>query len=145
MKERTLVLIKPDAISKRLSGVIIDRLERLGLTIKAAKVVTATDALIRRHYAHLAGAPFMDDIVAFMLGKFNDVEDSRLYAFVFEGPGAVAKVRGEAGATDPDKALPHTIRGAFGQIKDGVMQNCLHASAGAQEAKDEIKLWFGDI
>jgi nucleoside-diphosphate kinase len=142
MKERTLILIKPDAISKRLTGIIIDRVERLGLDMRAAKVAVATQEIARRHYDNLKGTPYIDNVVRFMQGKFNGIEDSRIYAFVYEGEGAVQKVRAEIGATDPSKALPYTVRGAFGAFKDGVMQNCVHASGSPEEAKREISLWF---
>jgi nucleoside-diphosphate kinase len=142
MRERTLILIKPDAISKRLTGIIIDRLERLGLNMKAAKVVSVTEDLARKHYANLEGTPYIDNVVKFMTGEFNGIEDNRVYAFVYEGADAVNKVRAEIGVTDPSKALPYTIRGAFGCFKDGVMQNCVHASGSPEEAGREIALWF---
>jgi nucleoside-diphosphate kinase len=142
MKERTLILIKPDAISKRLTGIIIDRLERLGLDMKAAKVIAVTKELAREHYSNLEGNPFLESVISFMLGNFNGIEDHRVYAFVYEGENAIEKVRAEIGATNPEKALPYTIRGAFGSVKNGIMQNCAHASATALEAKREISLWF---
>jgi nucleoside-diphosphate kinase len=110
--------------------------------MKAAKVVCVHDAFIRRHYANLAGTPYIDNVVKFMTGRFNGIDDSRVFAFVYEGKNAVSKVRGAIGATDPSKALPYTIRGAFGVFKDGVMQNCVHASGSPEEAEAEIALWF---
>ena len=142
MKERTLILIKPDAISKRLSGIIIDRIESLGLDMKAAKVAVVTRDLALKHYENLKGKPYLDGVIDFMLGKYNGIEDSRIYAFVFAGADAVAKVRAQTGATNPDDALPHTIRGAFGRVKDGIMQNCVHASDTRHAAEREIALWF---
>ena len=142
MKERTLILIKPDAISKKLTGIIIDRIEHLGLDMRAAKVAVVTEALAKEHYANLAGTPFLDNVVLFMRGAFNAIEDHRVYAFVYQGEDAVNKVRAAIGATDPSKADPSTIRGAFGAFKNGVMQNCVHASGSAQEAEREIALWF---
>jgi len=142
MQERTLILIKPDAIQKRLTGFIIDRIETLGLTMRAAKVAVVTRELARKHYAHLDNTPFIESIIDFMTGKFNGIEDHRIYAFVYEGDGAIEKVRGLIGSTNPEKALPYTIRGAFGSFKDGVMQNCVHASGSPEEAKHEIALWF---
>ncbi|MDR0646263.1 MAG: nucleoside-diphosphate kinase [Elusimicrobiota bacterium] len=142
MKERTLILIKPDAISKRLTGIIIDRIERLGLDMKAAKVIAATEELARKHYSNLEGTPFLENVIAFMLGNFNGIEDHRIYAFVYEGENAVEKIRAEIGSTNPENALPYTIRGSFGALKNGVMQNCVHASASPLEAEREIALWF---
>ena len=142
MEERTLILIKPDAISKRLTGIILDRIERLGLDMKAAKVAVLTEDLARKHYANLAGEPYLQSVIDFMMGKHSGITDSRIYAFVYAGTDAVNKVRAEIGATNPDKALPYTIRGAFGRVKDGTMQNCAHASASQVDAAREIALWF---
>ncbi len=143
MKQRTLILIKPDAISKRIAGIIIDRLEGLGLSMTAARVAPVTEALAREHYSNLAGTSFLDNVVKFMLGKFNGLEGRpHVYAFVFDGDDAVSKVRAMIGSTDPTKALPFTLRGQFGVIKDGVMQNCIHASGSPEEAEREIGLWF---
>ena len=88
MKERTLVLIKPDAISKRLTGIIIDRIEHLGLDMKAAKVRIMTEELARKHYPHLEGKPFLQDVINFMRGDYNGIKDHRIYAFVYEGEDA---------------------------------------------------------
>ncbi len=85
MKERTLILIKPDAISKRLTGIILDRIEHLGLDMKAAKVRIMTEELAREHYSNLAGKPFLQDVINFMRGDYNGIKDHRIYAFVYEG------------------------------------------------------------
>ena len=140
--ERTLVLIKPDAIEKRLSGVILDRLDKLGLELIGAKVVPATEELIRAHYKHLEGTPFVDGVVDYMMGKYNNIPDHKIYAFVFQGEDAIAKVRAEIGSTNPEKADPSTIRGSYGCIANGVIQNCVHASGAPEEAEEEIALWF---
>ena len=140
--EQTLILIKPDAIEKRLTGIILSRLEALELDIVAAKAVRASEPLLREHYANLAGTPFVDGVVDFMMGKFNHLPDHRLYAFVLRGEQAISKVRGALGATNPEKAAPWTLRGQFGCIKDGVMQNAVHASGNAEDAAREIALWF---
>ncbi len=140
--EKTLILIKPDAISKKITGIIIDRIENLGLEMKAAKVAVVTEALAREHYLNLAGQPFLDSVIKFMRGDLNGIKDHRIYAFVYEGENAVAKVRELLGVTNPEKAFPYTIRGQFGCIKDGVMQNCVHASGSKEDAEREINLWF---
>lgn len=142
MKERTLILIKPDAISKKLTGVILDRFFHLGLEMKGAKVREMTEELAREHYANLAGKPFLPSVISFMRGDLNGITDHRIYAFVFEGEDAISKVRAALGATDPAKAEPWSIRGAFGCFKDGVMQNCVHASGCKEDAEREIGLWF---
>ena len=140
--EQTLILIKPDAIEKKLTGLILSRFEALGLEIVGAKVVCATEALLRKHYANLAGTPFVDGVVRFMMGDYNHLPDHRLYAFVLRGENAISRVRDVLGATNPDKAAPWTIRGQFGCIKNDVMQNAVHASGNAEDAAREIALWF---
>lgn len=140
--EQTLILIKPDAIEKRLTGVILSRLEALELQIVAAKVVAATEPLLREHYANLKGTPFVDGVVKFMMGDYNHLADHRLYAFVLRGEDAIKKVRAALGATNPEKADPWTLRGQFGCIKNGVMQNAVHASGSPEDAAREIALWF---
>lgn len=140
--EQTLILIKPDAIQKRLTGVILSRLEALGLDIVAAKTTVTNRALWEQHYANLKGMPVVDSVIDFMMGNFNNLPDHRIYAFVLRGENAIAKVRGALGATNPEKADPATLRGQFGCIKDGVMQNCVHASGTAEDATREIALWF---
>lgn len=140
--EQTLILIKPDAIEKRLTGLILSRFEALGLEIAAAKAVAATEELLREHYANLKGTPFVDEVVRFMMGDYNHLPDHRIYAFVLRGENAVARVRAALGATNPEKADPWTLRGQFGCVKNGVMQNSVHASGTPEEAAREIALWF---
>lgn len=143
-KERTLVLIKPDALEKRITGIIVDRLERLGLDIVGCKTVSLTEDLIRKHYAHLAGKPFLENVVRYMMGDFNHIPNHKIIAFVFQGEDCVQKIRQAFGATDPDKADPHTIRGNFGKFDRvaDVVYNCVHASDSTQAAQREIALWF---
>lgn len=144
MTERTLVLIKPDAIEKKLCGLIIDRLERLGLSLVGAKVLSATEELIRAHYQHLAGKPFLEQTVRYMMGDFNHLPNHKIYAFVFQGENAIEKIRTAAGATNPDKAAPDTIRGNFGKFdkEADIVYNCIHASDSTESAEREIALWF---
>jgi len=142
MIERTLVLIKPDAIEKKLCGMVIDRLERLELSLVGAKVLSVTETLIRTHYKHLSGKPFLEDIVRYMMGDFNHLPNHKIYAFVFQGENAIEKIRTAIGATNPEQAAPDTIRGSFGCLKNGVMQNCVHASSSREDAETEIALWF---
>lgn len=142
MVERTLVLIKPDAIEKRIAGNIIDRFERLGLTIIGAKVVQLTDELARKHYQHLADKPFINGVIRYMMGEYNHIHNHKIYAFVFQGENAISLVRQALGATNPEKADPWTIRGTFGRIAFDEMLNCAHASGSIEDAKREIELWF---
>lgn len=140
--EQTLILIKPDAIQKKLTGIILSRFEALGLEIAAAKAVRATEDLLRKHYANLQGTDFVDGVIKFMMGDYNGLPDHRIYAFVLRGEKAVSRVRAALGATNPEKAEPWTLRGQFGCIKDGIMQNAVHASGSAEDAEREIGLWF---
>lgn len=144
MKERCLVLIKPDALQKRLIGVIVDRLERLELDIVGAKTVSLTEDLVRQHYAHLAGKPFLESVVRYMMGDYNQIANHKIIAFVFQGENAVAKIRTALGATNPDNAAPWTIRGSFGKFdkQADIVYNCAHASDDARQAEREIALWF---
>ena len=140
--ERTLVLIKPDAIEKRISGLILDRLDHLGLQMTGAKVVSLTEELARAHYKNWEGKPFLDEVIQYMMGEFNNVPNHKIYAFVFQGENAIAKIRQEIGSTNPEKAAPWTIRGSFGRFIGEVMQNCVHASGSPEDAEKEIALWF---
>ena len=144
MKERCLVLIKPDALEKRITGLVVDRLERLELDIVASKTLSATEDLIRKHYAHLAGKPFLESTVHYMMGDYNHISNHKIIAFVFQGENAVTKIRTALGATNPDNAFPWTIRGSFGKFDKAadVVYNCVHASDNPQNAEREIALWF---
>ena len=142
MVERTLVLIKPDAIEKRIAGTILDRFERLGLTIVGAKVVQLSEELARKHYAHLADKPFINGVIRYMMGEYNHISNHKIYAFVLQGEQAITLVRQALGATNPEKADPWTIRGTFGRIAFDEMLNCAHASGSVEDAEREIALWF---
>ncbi len=144
MKERCLVLIKPDALEKRITGIIVDRLERLELDIVASKTLSATEDLIRKHYAHLAGKPFLQSTVRYMMGDYNHIPNHKIIAFVFQGEDAVTKIRTALGATNPEKAAAFTIRGSFGKFDKvaDIVYNCVHASDSPEDAEKEIELWF---
>jgi nucleoside-diphosphate kinase len=133
MTERTLLLIKPDGVERRLVGEILGRIERKGLTIAALELRTVSDKLARRHYAEHDGKPFFDSLVAF-------ITSSPLVAAIIEGPRAIAAVRQLAGGTDPvEKATPGTIRGDFGLE---TQFNLVHGSDSPESAEREIALWF---
>ncbi|MFA6582726.1 MAG: nucleoside-diphosphate kinase [Elusimicrobiaceae bacterium] len=142
MKERTLVLIKPDAISKRIAGLALDRLERLGLDLIAARVVHVSPELAREHYRHLKDRPFFDSLIDFMTGKFNPGSGGKVIALVFEGVDAVHRVREAAGATDPEKADPASIRGSLGRNAKSAIENVIHASESSADVEHEIALWM---
>jgi nucleoside-diphosphate kinase len=133
MTERTLLLIKPDGVERRLVGEILGRIERKGLIIAALELRTVSDKLARHHYAEHDGKPFFDSLVAF-------ITSSPLVAAIIEGPRAIAAVRQLAGGTDPvEKATPGTIRGDFGLE---TQFNLVHGSDSPESAEREIALWF---
>lgn len=142
MTEKTLILIKPDAIAKRLTGIILDRIESMGFQMCAAKVAVVTDDLARAHYSNLEGNPVLDGVIKFMKGEYNGIDNHRVYAFVYKGENIISAIRALVGKTDPFQAEPYTIRGQFGVNIRGIMENCIHASGSSEEAEREINLWF---
>lgn len=131
--ERTLVLIKPDAVERRLVGEIIARIERKGLTLVTLEFRTVEQAVAEEHYAEHKGKGFYDSLLEFITG-------GPLVAAVVEGPRAVAAFRQLAGGTDPvDKAETGSIRGDFGLE---TQFNLVHGSDSAESAAREIALWF---
>jgi len=130
--EKSLVLIKPDAIQRGLAGEIIYRLEKRGLKIVAMKMLHMDKNLAQRHYAIHKGKAFFDDLVSF-------ITSSPLIAIVFQGKNAVEIIRQMMGETDPAKALSGTIRGDFG-IDIG--HNLVHGSDSLENASKEIDLFF---
>lgn len=134
-EERTLLLIKPDAVERRLVGEIISRIERKGLTIAALELRTVSDELARRHYAEHEGKAFFVSLLDF-------ITSGAVVAAIVQGPRAVTAVRQIAGATDPvASAAPGTIRGDFGLE---TQFNLVHGSDSADSARREIGLWFPD-
>ncbi|MBX6371029.1 MAG: nucleoside-diphosphate kinase [Acidothermus sp.] len=130
--ERTLVLIKPDAVRRGLVGEILGRIERKGLRLVALELRTIGEETARRHYAEHVDKPFFDDLLAF-------ITSGPLVAAVVEGPRAVAAVRALMGPTDPVAAPPGTIRGDFGTL---VTENLVHGSDSVPSATREIQLFF---
>jgi nucleoside-diphosphate kinase len=131
--ERTLVLIKPDAIERRLMGEIIARIERKGLVIAALELRHVTEQLAAQHYAEHEGKAFFGSLLEF-------ITSGSVAAAIVEGPRAIAAFRQVAGGTDPvEKATPGTIRGDFGLE---TQFNLVHGSDSADSAKREIALWF---
>lgn len=136
MTERTLVLIKPDAVERHLIGEIISRIERKGLAIAALELRHVSEELAAQHYAEHEGKPFFGSLLEF-------ITSGPVVAAVVEGPRAVAAFRQVAGGTDPvEKAAPGTIRGDFGLE---TQFNLVHGSDSAESAKREIALWFPAI
>jgi nucleoside-diphosphate kinase len=130
--ERTLVLIKPDAVQRLLAGRILARYEDRGLKIVALKLMRVSTDLAERHYAIHREKPFFRGLVDF-------ITSAPLVAAVLEGPNAIAIVRAMNGATRPHEAAPGTIRGDFAVE---TAQNLVHASDGPDTAATELALWF---
>ncbi len=133
MTERTLVLIKPDGVARRLIGEVISRIEQKGLTITALQLRKVSQELAAQHYAEHEGKAFFEPLLEF-------ITSGPVVAAIVEGPRAVAAFRQLAGGTDPvEKATPGTIRGDFGLE---TQFNLVHGSDSSDSAKREIALWF---
>ncbi|BBZ59742.1 nucleoside diphosphate kinase [Mycolicibacterium monacense] len=131
--ERTLVLIKPDGVQRRLVGEILGRIERKGLTLAALELKTVDDELARRHYAEHEGKPFFGSLLEF-------ITSGPVVAAIVEGPRAIAAFRQIAGGTDPvEKATPGTIRADLALV---TQDNLVHGSDSPESAAREIDLWF---
>ncbi len=139
--EAALVLIKPDALKKSLTGDILSRISSAGLEIIGAKVVRVSEELAKTHYAHLKDKPFFQEVIDYICGKQHG--RNKVIALVYWGEGAISKLRALAGATNPEEADPTTVRGAYGRITtSGVYENVIHVSDSPETAEREIKLWF---
>ena len=135
MSERTLVLIKPDGVRRGLAGDVLSRIERKGLRIVAMDMRVVGKDLAETHYAEHAEKPFYGSLVEF-------ITSGPLVAMVVEGPRAIEAFRALAGATDPVKATPGTIRGDYAlEVQD----NIVHGSDSPDSAEREIKIFFPDV
>ncbi|HZR92555.1 MAG TPA: nucleoside-diphosphate kinase [Gaiellaceae bacterium] len=130
--ERTLVLVKPDAVGRGLAGEIVSRLERRGLALRAAKLVRVERSLAEAHYAEHREKPFFGELVEF-------ITSAPTLALVVEGESAIAVVRTTMGATNPAQAAPGTIRG---DLALAMPDNLVHGSDSPESAEREIALWF---
>jgi len=136
VNERTLVLVKPDGVERRLIGEVISRIEAKGLRLAALRLRVVDRELASQHYAEHDGKPFFQDLLEF-------ITSGPVVAAVVEGPRAINAFRQLAGGTDPvDKATPGTIRGDYGLE---TQFNLVHGSDSADSAEREIKLWFPDL
>jgi nucleoside-diphosphate kinase len=132
--ERTLVLIKPDAMQRRLAGEILARFEQRGLEVRAAKLVHVDEALAGEHYDEHREKPFFGELVEF-------ITSSPTLALVLEGESAVKVVRTTMGSTNPVDSAPGTIRG---DLALAMPDNLVHGSDSLESAEREIALWFTD-
>ena len=132
--ERTLVLIKPDALERGLAGEILSRFERRGLELREAKLVHVDENLAAEHYAEHVDKPFYAELIEF-------ITSSPTLVLVLEGDGAIAVVRTTIGATNPADAAPGTVRS---DLALSMPDNLVHGSDSPESAEREIALWFGD-
>jgi len=132
--ERTLVLIKPDAVQRALAGEILGRFERRGLQMRAAKLLTVDRELAEQHYAEHREKAFFGELVEF-------ITSAPTLALVLEGESAISVVRMTMGATNPATAAPGTIRG---DLALAMPDNLVHGSDSPESAQREVALWFGD-
>jgi nucleoside-diphosphate kinase len=130
--ERTLILVKPDAMRRQLAGEIVGRFERRGLAVVAARLVRVDRQLASRHYAEHAEKPFFGELVEF-------ITSGATLALVLEGDGAISTCRKTIGTTDPANAEPGTIRG---DLALSMPDNLVHGSDSADSAEREIGIWF---
>jgi nucleoside-diphosphate kinase len=132
--ERTLILIKPDAVERKLSGEILVRIERRGFALRAGKLIRVDRRLGETHYAEHREKPFFGELVDF-------ITSGPTLALVVEGEGAIATMRKTIGATNPADADPGSIRGDFAVA---MPDNLVHGSDSPESAEREIALWFSD-
>ena len=132
VKERTFVMIKPDAVQRGLVGEILTRFEKKGIKLVALKQVSVSRELAEKHYGIHKGKPFFEPTVEY-------ITSSPVVAMVLEGNNAIEMVRGMMGKTNPQEAAMGTIRGDYGQF---IGRNIVHGSDGPDTAKFEINLWF---
>ena len=132
--ERTLVVLKPDAVQRGIAGELVARFERRGLRIVALRLLQVERAMAEKHYAVHKGKFFYEDLVKMITA-------SPVVAFVLEGPNAIAVVRAMVGATRPHEAAPGTVRGDYALVG---LRNLVHASDAPETAASEINLWFPD-
>ncbi len=133
MSERTFIMVKPDAVSRGLSGEIIARIERRGFTISDLKMVTIAREVAEEHYGEHRERPFFGELVDFITG-------GPVVMLVVEGENAISVMRTMMGATNPADAAPGTIRGDYAL---SVAENVIHGSDGPESAERELALHFG--
>lgn len=130
--EKSLVLVKPDAMKRHLAGAIINRFEQRGLTAVGMKLIHMDEALAKRHYAVHQGKPFFNGLIEY-------ITSTPVVAIVFEGENAIELIRKTMGATDPAKAEKGTIRAEFGV---DIQNNAVHGSDSPENAAKEMALFF---
>lgn len=137
-QETTLILFKPDAIAKNLTGEVLARFQKEGFTIRGIKMMTLCDQILAEHYSHIADKPFFPSVREFM-------QETPVIALALQGEDVISRVRDLLGPTDSTVAPEGTIRGDFGfKDADAKMKNVCHASDSTEAAQAEIKRFFKD-
>ena len=145
--QRSLVLIKPDAMFKAIYGNILSELSKLNLKMIGLKLVNVQKELAEQHYSEHKekhGDEIFEKLINHITGKFHNNEN--VIAIVYKGENVIEKIRGIAGKTHPEEAEPNTLRGRYGRVhsQTDCYENVLHASDSTEAAEKEIKLWFDD-
>ena len=141
MEERTLILIKPDAMAKQLAGNIISDLYNLNLKMIGLKLVNVKKELAEKHYEEHKEKKFYKELIDYITGKLHN---ENVIAIVYKGENSIQKIRDLIGETHPDKASPISLRGKYGKVHsiEGWHETVLHASDSKESAEKEINLWF---
>ncbi len=138
---KTLILIKPDGLSKSLTGNILTRFSETRLEIIGAKIIRVSRELAEKHYAMHRDKPFYEELIDYIMGVLH--KRHKVMALVYHGKDAIEKIREICGNTNPELAEPESIRGQYGRIlTSGLFENVVHASDSVKTAEQEIKLWF---
>ncbi|MCK0472122.1 nucleoside-diphosphate kinase [Halalkalibacter sp. APA_J-10(15)] len=132
--ERTYIMVKPDGVQRNVIGEIISRFEKKGFTLVAAKLMVITEAMAQRHYEEHTGKPFFEKLVRF-------ITSGPVFAMVWEGPEVIKTARLMIGKTNPQEALPGTIRG---DLAAQMPNNIIHGSDSTESAEREIAIFFQD-
>ncbi|MCK5043913.1 nucleoside-diphosphate kinase [Candidatus Pacearchaeota archaeon] len=142
MIQQTLILIKPDAMVKKIAGNIISDLYNLDIKMIGLKLVNVQKELAEQHYSEHREKPFFGDLIKHITGELHNQEN--VIAIVYEGEDAIEKVRKLVGCTNPDEAEPYSLRGKYGKIhtKTNCHETVVHASDSKENAEKEIELWF---
>lgn len=134
--ETTLILFKPDAVAKNLTGTVLERFQKEGFLIRGIKMMRLSDEILADHYSHIADKPFFPSVREFM-------QETPVIALALEGENVISRVRDLLGPTDSKAAAPGTIRGDFGDKEgDAKMRNVCHASDSPEAAAAEIQRFF---
>ncbi len=136
--ETTLILFKPDAVAKNLTGQVLARFQEQGFLVRGIKMMRLSDEILAEHYSHIAAMPFFPAVRSFM-------QETPVIALALEGENVIAAVRDLIGPTDSTQAAAGTIRGDFGfKDADAKMRNVCHASDSPEAAAAELKRFFGN-